>query len=81
MQKRNEWCLLGLRRVWPLDGVAEVLAGVLGPGAQLLLDAEDLVVLGQALRAAGGSGLDLAGGESHHQVSDEGVLSLTRPEK
>lgn len=62
-----------------LDGVTEVLAGVLGSGAQLLLNAEDLVVLGEALWAARGSSLDLAGGESHHQVGDEGVLSLTGP--
>lgn len=62
-----------------LDGVTEVLAGILGSRAQLLLNAEDLVVLGEALRTAGRASLDLASGESHHQVGDEGVLSLTGP--
>lgn len=37
-----------------------------------------LVVLGQALRAARRAGLDLASGQAHRQVSDEGVLGLTR---
>ena len=35
-----------------------------------------LVVLGQALGAAGRAGLDLAGGKAHRQVSDEGILGL-----
>jgi hypothetical protein len=47
--------------------------------AELLLDAQQLVVLGQALRPAGSAGLDLAGGQAHCQVSNEGVLGLTRP--
>lgn len=62
-----------------LDGPAEVLAGVLGGGAELLLDAQDLVVLGEALGAARRAGLDLPGGEPHHQVGDERVFSLARP--
>jgi len=55
---------LGPRR---LDGnrqlhllrLAEVLASILGSGSQLLLNPEDLVVLGQTLRAARSSSLDL----------------------
>ena len=48
--------------------LAELLAGVDGGGAELLLDAHELVVLGGTLRAAGGARLDLraraiAGGE------------------
>lgn len=62
-----------------LDGVAEVLAGVLGRGAELLLDAQDLVVLGETLGAARRTSLDLARRQAHHQVGDECVLSLTRP--
>ena len=58
-------------------GVAELLTGVLGGSAELLLDTEDLVVLGQTLRAAWRASLDLAGGQTNNEVGDEGVLSLT----
>lgn len=68
-----------LRRGVSLDGPAEVLAGVLGGGAQLLLNAQDLVVLGEALGAARRARLDLPRGETHHQVSDERVLGFTGP--
>mmetsp|Transcript_27595 Transcript_27595/g.60369 ORF Transcript_27595/g.60369 Transcript_27595/m.60369 type:complete len:366 (-) Transcript_27595:454-1551(-) len=47
--------------------------------AQLLLNPEQLVVLGQPLRAAWSTRLDLASGQTHCQVSDEAVLGLTRP--
>lgn len=40
-------------------GVAEVVSGVDGITSELLLDSEQLVVLGQTLRSARGSGLDL----------------------
>ena len=40
--------------------VAVVLTRILGVGAELFLDAKELVVLGQALRAAGRARLDLA---------------------
>jgi len=62
-----------------LAGHAEGLSGELGMGAQLLLNAEDLVVLGEPLGAAGSAGLDLAGGETHDEVCDEAILGLTRP--
>ena len=62
------------------DGnVAVALSGVDSVSAQLLLDAQQLVVLGQALGAAGGAGLDLAGGQAHRQISDEAVLGLAGP--
>eukprot|EP00964_Phaeocystis_antarctica_P015955 scaffold8833_cov58-Phaeocystis_antarctica.AAC.9 len=41
---------------------AVVLAGIHGRGAKLLLDAQQLVVLGETLRAAGRARLDLGGG-------------------
>ena len=44
----------------PFD-VERTKARVLGGTAELLLDAQQLVVLGNALAAAGGAGLDLAG--------------------
>lgn len=62
-----------------LSGSAEVFAGVLGGGTEFLLDAQDLVVLGEALRAARRAGLDLARRQPNHQVSDERILRFTRP--
>lgn len=62
-----------------LGGVAEVAARVLGSGTQLLLNAQDLVVLGEALGAARSARLDLPGGQPHHQVGDERVFGLSRP--
>ena len=58
--------------------MAPVLAGVHRVGAQLRLDAQQLVVLGEALRAAGGASLDLARRQAHGQVGDERVLGLAR---
>ena len=46
--------------------------------AQLLLDAQQLVVLGGALAARQRAGLDLAGVDGHGEVGDEGVLRLAR---
>lgn len=47
--------------------------------AQLLLNTQQLVVLGVPLAAAGCTRLDLTSGQAHSQVSDEAVLRLTRP--
>src|SRR5437763_86070 len=47
--------------------------------SQFFLDAQQLVVLGDAVGAAGGAGLDLAGPEADREVGDEGVLGLARP--
>ncbi|TYZ50787.1 hypothetical protein PybrP1_012753, partial [[Pythium] brassicae (nom. inval.)] len=62
-----------------LVDVAEVGAGVARLVAELLLDAQQLVVLGEALRAARRARLDLAGAQPDRQVRDERVLRLTRP--
>lgn len=64
-----------------LDGSAEVLAGILGGGAKFLFNAQDLVVLGQTLRAARRTGLDLTGRQANYEVSNKGVFSLSRPDK
>ena len=45
---------------------------------QLVLDAEQLVVLGNTLGTGRSTGLDLAGIQSHSQVSNGGILGLTR---
>jgi hypothetical protein len=60
-------------------GVAELLAGVHSGVAELLLDTQKLVVLGCALRSAGGTGLDLASAQADDEVGNEAVLSLSRP--
>ena len=60
-------------------GGAEVSSCVVAVlGAELGLDAEELVVLGEALGPAGGAGLDLSGAEANGYVSDVGVLGLPR---
>src|SRR5574343_825241 len=53
-------------------------AGVAGLGAQRLLDAQQLVVLGHAVAAAQRAGLDLGGGGGHGDVGDGGVFGLAR---
>ncbi|SRR6266849_97704 len=47
-----------------------------GGGAEFLFDAEELVVFGDAVGAAGGAGLDLACGGSHGEIGDKGVLGF-----
>ena len=49
-------------------------AGVDGAVAQLLLDAQQLVVLCHTLRSAGRSGFDLAGIQRNSQIRDCGIL-------
>ncbi len=44
--------------------------------AEFFLDAEELVVLGDAVGAAGRAGLDLAGAGGDREVGDEGVFRL-----
>src|SRR5512136_1559777 len=46
--------------------------------AQILLDAEELVVLCDPVRSRGGAGLDLAGVRRHGKVGDGGVFRLPR---
>src|SRR5690348_7392427 len=56
-----------------VDGFdAEELGGL----AKLFFDPEKLVVLGDAVRAAGGAGLDLSRASAHCEVRDEGVFRL-----
>mmetsp|Transcript_51016 Transcript_51016/g.119606 ORF Transcript_51016/g.119606 Transcript_51016/m.119606 type:complete len:386 (+) Transcript_51016:757-1914(+) len=58
--------------------VAEARARVAAPVSQLLLDAQELVVLCQPLRSARSSSLDLPCAEADHEIRDEGVLRLAR---
>ncbi|KAL0609244.1 hypothetical protein AAY473_021531 [Plecturocebus cupreus] len=59
-------------------GVSEVPASKLSLAAQLLFSSEELVVLGEALRLARGTSLDLPSAQPHHHVDDEGIFSLPR---
>src|SRR4051794_13547261 len=54
-------------------------SGVPGGVTELLLDAQELVVLGDPVRAGRRAGLDLATADGHGQVGDRGVLRLARP--
>src|SRR4029077_13340909 len=45
-------------------------------GAEFFFDAEELVVLGDAIGAAGGAGLDLANAGGDSKIGDEGVFTL-----
>merc|ERR1719411_991394 len=62
-----------------LDSLPELGPGVLGIGAELLLNSQELVVLGESLGPAGGASLDLACAETNDKISDEAVLCLSRP--
>src|SRR6187455_116144 len=50
--------------------------GVASRVVELLLDAQQLVVLGDPLGAGGGTGLDLAAVGGDREVGDRGVLGL-----
>src|SRR4051794_22814499 len=53
--------------------------GVAGGVVELLLDAQQLVVLRHAVGPGRGSGLDLTAVGGHCEVGDGGVLGLARP--
>src|ERR1700710_528780 len=74
----------GVRRVGMVSTSALVPREGGAPGVacrvvELLLDAQQLVVLGHALGAGGGAGLDLAAVGGDGEVRDRGVLGLARP--
>src|SRR6266567_9145632 len=51
---------------------------IFGPLAELLLDAQQAIVLGQALRARDGADFDLGGRSGHRQISQGIVFRLAR---
>mgnify|MGYP006883761259 CR=1 FL=1 len=59
-----------------LAGLESAVAGVLSGGAELLLNLEQAVVLGDTLATSRSTGLDLAGVLCHSQVGDGGVRGL-----
>lgn len=66
----------GQRRRNDLFAVVAALAGITGGFAQILFNAEQLVVLRHALTAAGGTGFDLAGIHRNRQIGNGGILRL-----
>ena len=54
-------------------------AGVACGRPEILFDAQQLIVLGDAIGAAGRSGLDLAGVGGHGQIGDECVFGFAGP--
>ena len=58
------------------DGEERVLAEILRDLVQLLLDAEQLIVLRNAVGAAGSTSLDLAGVQRDGDVGNGGILGL-----
>ena len=57
-----------------LDGLAPFVDGF---GTKLLFDAQQLVVLADAVGARKRTGLDLPGSGTHGQIGDEGVFRFT----
>ena len=70
--RRNVGLLKGL------EARAPVFTGENGLVAQLLLNAQQLIVLAQTLGAARGTSLDLTSFEADDKISNEGVFSLAR---
>jgi hypothetical protein len=56
--------------------LAEVAACEYSVAAQFLLDTQDLVELCQSLASSGGTGLDLACTEPHHDISNGDIFCL-----
>lgn len=67
-----------MKRNLHVDRGAELGTGVDGTAAELLLDTEDLVELGETLRSGGSTSLDLTGTETDNDVSNGDILGLTR---
>src|SRR5690606_14271917 len=66
------------RGTWSLAALDHRVAGILGRRAELLLDADQLVVLGQAIRAGERTGLDLTAVERDGEVGNGRILGFTR---
>src|SRR5579864_4067290 len=61
-----------------LDSAQDRHAGVARLGAELLFDAQQLVVLGQPVGTRQRAGLDLAAVGGDGEIGDSGVLGLAR---
>ena len=61
-----------------LEARAPVFTGKNGLVAQLLLNAQQLIVLAQTLGTAWGTSLDLTSFKANDEIGNEGVLGLAR---
>ena len=61
---------------WRLVVRQRFAAGEAGLCAEGFLDAQELVVFGDAVGAGGGAGLDLAGAHGDDEIGDEGVFGF-----
>ena len=72
-------CLCSLLGLSHPGGRSEAFPGVDSvAGAKFLFDAKELIVLGQTLRSARSTGLDLAGAETNGKVSNVCVFGFSR---
>ena len=60
-----------------LEWMTKVLAGILGLGAELFFNTQDLIVFCQTLRSAWCTSFDLTSGEGDDQVGNECVFGFT----
>jgi hypothetical protein len=56
----------------------EVASGIRGVFSELFFDSKQLVVLGESLRSARSSSLDLQSSQSNSQVSNVGIFRFSR---
>lgn len=72
-------CLGGLLALAHPRRLSKVLAGINGvAGAELLFNAQQLVVLGKALGSARGTRLDLTGAQTNGEIGNVRVFRLAR---
>ena len=64
-----------------LNSFSEISSSVFGVSSELLLNSQKLVVFCKSFRSARSSSLNLTCAKTNNQVSNETILSLTRPEK
>lgn len=65
------------RKSEELGGVSEVCTSIDGLISQLFFDSENLVVLGESVRSARSSTLDLTSSKTNDKITNEVVLSFS----
>ena len=76
--RQNQWQAVH-HLYWPGLLTECGAAGVLCAGTKILFNAQELVVLRDAIRAAGGAGLDLSRSCGDRQIGDGRILRLAGP--
>lgn len=70
-----------LKQLQNLARLPEVLPSKLGTSTKFFFNSQNLIIFGKTLRAAWCTSFDLPCAQAHHQVSNEAILSLSRPAK